>query len=130
MIENSFIRPDLLGAVMSSSLIGLDSYVREASLTRPADYRLAFRELGLSIGLEAAQRLKVLLQQNPDVFNKDGPEQSYLERLAQYFPLRKEINSFWLERENRDSAGWTAHRNINMVMLASGLAPEGYISLK
>ena len=54
---------------------------------------------------------------------------SHLESLMQYVPLCEAINSFWLEPKNRESASWMAHRNINMVMLATSLAPEGYISL-
>ena len=70
VIAENFIKPELLETVAASSLIGLDSYVREASLKLPADYRLAFRELGLSIGLAGAERLKGLLEQYPGVFKK------------------------------------------------------------
>ena len=96
----------------------------------PADHRLAFRELGLSIGLQALERLKGLLEQYPGVFKKYGFAQSHLESLMQYVPLSEMINAFWLERKNRESAAWMAHRNINMVMLATSLAPDGYISLQ
>ena len=130
IIENSFTKPDLLEDVAASSLIGLDSYVRGTSLSLPADYRLAFRELGLSIGLEAVQRLKDLLEQNTDVFKKYRSARPHLEMLTQYVPLREAINAFWLERKNRESSAWKAHRNINMVMLATSLSPEGYISLQ
>jgi len=130
VIEDNFIQPDLLEAVAVSSLIGLDAYVRETSLKLPADRRLAFRELGLSIGLEAAQRLRGLLEQHAGFFKKYKTVQSNLESLTQYVPLRETINSFWLERKNRESAAWMAHRNINMVMLATSLAPDGYISLR
>lgn len=130
VIEDNFLQADLLETVAASSLIGIDAYVREASLTLPADRRLAFRELGLSIGLEAVQRLKGLLEQYPDVFKKYRPVQSHMERLLQYVPLREAINSFWIERKNRESATWMAHRNINTVMLATSLAPGGYISLQ
>jgi hypothetical protein len=133
LIADNFIKPDLLETVVASSLIGLDSYVREASLKLPADYRLAFRELGLSIGLAGAQRLKGLLEQYTGVFKKHWSVQSplaHLEILMQHVPLRETINSFWLKPKNRESAAWMAHRNINMVMLATALAPEGYISLQ
>jgi hypothetical protein len=129
IIAGNFTKPELLEVVAASALTGLDSYVRESSLNLPADYRLAFRELGLSIGLEAAQRLKDLLEQYPNVFRKFVSMQSLLEGLMQYVPLREKINAFWLERKNRESAVWMAHRDINMVMLATSLAPQGYISL-
>jgi hypothetical protein len=131
VIAENFIKPDLLETVAASCLIGLDSYVKEASLKLPADYRLAFRELGLSIGLAGAERLKGLLEQYPDVFRKYRSVQSslaHLEGLMQYVSLRETINSFWLKPKNRGSASWMAHRNINMVMLATSLSPEGYIS--
>jgi len=130
IVADNFIKPDLLETVTASCLIGLDSYVREASLKLPANYRLAFRELGLSIGLQALERLKGLLEQYAGVFKKHRSVQSHLERLMQYVPLREAINSFWLERKNRETEAWMAHSNINMVMLATSLAPEGYISLQ
>src|SRR3990172_11245888 len=44
----------LLEVLLDSSMIGLQSYARGRSpLKLPADYRRAFRELGLSIGLHA-----------------------------------------------------------------------------
>ena len=70
-----------------------------------------------------------MLDQNADVFKNYRSVKSYLERLIQYLPLREAINSFWLKSKNRESAAWVAHRTINMVMLATSLAPEGYISL-
>jgi len=130
VLEDSFTQPDLLETVVASSLMGLDSFVRRVSLSTSADYRLAFRELGLSIGLEAAQRLKGHLEQNSGVFKKYESARSDMEMLKQYFPLREAINAFWLKRENRESAAWQAHRNINMVMLAASLSPDGYISLQ
>ena len=132
VIADNFIKPDLLETVVVSSLIGLDSYAGGTSLKLPADYRLAFRELGLSIGLAGAQRLKGLLEQYPGVFKKREFVQSplaHLESLMQYVPIREKINSFWLNPKNRQSATWMAHRNINMVMLATSLAPEGHILL-
>jgi len=129
IVADNFTKPDLLETVAASALIGLDSYVSEASLKLPADYRLAFRELGLSIGLQALERLKGLLEQYTGVFKKYRSAQSHLERLMQYVPLREAINAFWLERKNRESAAWMAHRNINMVMLATSLSPDGYIAL-
>jgi len=73
-----------------------------------------------------------LLEQYPGVFKKREFVQSplaHLESLMQYVPIREKINSFWLNPKNRQSATWMAHRNINMVMLATSLAPEGHILL-
>jgi len=130
IIKKNFIQPELLETVAASSLIGLESYVREASLKLPSAYRLAFRELGLSIGLQALEKLKQILEQYPDVFSQYRSGRSNLGRLLKYVSLSEAINSFWLEPANRESASWKAHRNINMVMLATSLDPEGYISLE
>jgi len=130
VIAKNFIKPELLETVAASCLIGLGSYVRTDPLELPADYRLAFRELGLSIGLEAVQGLRRLLDQYPDVFNNYRSLRSHLTGLMQYVSLREAINAFWLKPKNRESSAWMAHRTINMVMLATSLAPEGYISLQ
>jgi hypothetical protein len=45
-----------------------------------------------------------------------------------YVRLSEMINAFWLESENKKSDSWTDHRNINMVMLATSLSPDGYLS--
>jgi hypothetical protein len=33
-----------------------------------------------------------------------------------------------LENKNQESGSWTDHRGINMVMLATSLSPDGYLS--
>ncbi len=76
-----------------------------------AQYRLAFRELGLSLGLKAVQNL-----QN-DVSSA----------FAAYLPLADEIISFWSKKENRQNQTWIEHEDINTVSLATALAPEGYL---
>jgi hypothetical protein len=40
-----------------------------------------------------------------------------------------EIEGFWLEGRNRESETWREHRDINMVMLATSLAPDGFLSI-
>jgi len=44
-----------------------------------------------------------------------------------YTPLSEIIEKFWLERKNREASSWIQHRDINMVMLATSLAPDGYL---
>ncbi|MFZ5996911.1 MAG: hypothetical protein ACOYW7_05430 [Nitrospirota bacterium] len=130
---DDFAQSDLLAVklenVLDDSLAGLEYYARTAPLKLPAEYRLAFRELGLSIGLHAVERMQGLIEQNRDVFNKKLPLHACLERLKRYTPLNEAIETFWLERTNRESSSWMTHRNINMVMLATSLAPDGYLSV-
>lgn len=126
--NGDFEQTDLLETVLDSSLIGLKSYMRGNSLKLPVHYRLAFRELGLSIGLKAVKKLKSLIEQNLGVFKK-YPLHSRIESLMRYTPFSEIIETFWLERTNREAGTWKAHRDINMVTLATSLAPDGYLTL-
>jgi hypothetical protein len=129
MIEG-FDQAELLDALLDASLVGLQSYASEReSLMLPADYRLAFRELGLSIGLRALEKLLGLIKQTPRDFKMKQRLHSRTESLMQYMPLRDVIETFWLEPANRQASSWREHRDINMVMLATSLAPDGYLTL-
>jgi hypothetical protein len=120
---------DLLDALLNACRMGLQSFERGNELTLPADYRLAFRELGLSIGLHAAEKLRELIEQTPRDFKMRNRLQSRMEDMMRYAPLAGVIETFWLAPANRQGEGWTGHRDINRVMLATSLAPDGYLSL-
>ena len=47
----------------------------------------------------------------------------------QFLPLRDKIETFWRDPDNRRSDTWTEHRDINEVMLATSLVPDGYLML-
>lgn len=40
------------------------------------------------------------------------------------------LEAFWLDPAQRREAGWIAHQDINAVMLATSLVPEGYLDLR
>jgi hypothetical protein len=124
ILAGSFIRPGLLGSVLEDSLRSLDYFESRSPLSLPADYRLAFRELGLSVGLQAIEKLPGLIKQRPEVFAKLT---GTIQRFSRYVPMSERINAFWLEGKNRQAATWAEHLNINMVMLATSLLPEGYL---
>ena len=50
-----------------------------------------------------------------------------LDELARYLPLRAQIQAFWLQPEHRQVDTWLEHANINDVMLATCLRPEGLL---
>ncbi len=52
-VKGDFKVPGLLAVLLEASKHGLDAFVGHNSLYDPAEYRLAFRELGLAIGLKA-----------------------------------------------------------------------------
>jgi hypothetical protein len=122
-----FLQPGLLGPVLDDSVSGLNYFVANSSLNLPARARLAFRELGLSIGLQAIGRLQALFEQKPDVFTDKARVQSLIRRLSQHAGMSDIINTFWFDKKNRSSGAWTDHLNINMVTLATSLFPDGYL---
>ena len=120
---------DLLETLLESSLIGLESFVKENSLGLPVSYRLAFRELGLSIGLRAVETIRELIEQESTPLRNRDSLHSRLEILGRYAGLRKIVEKFWLEGANRKARSYTAHHDINEVMLATSLSPDGFLDL-
>jgi hypothetical protein len=119
--------PGLLYDMLDAAVIGLSIFTRDNSLHIPAAQRLAFRELGLSIGLQAIPRIESLVSSRPDFFSNKSRLDLLLEALKHYLPLQEQIEQFWLEARNREVPSWNAHADINMVMLAASLAPEGFL---
>jgi len=124
-----FEETDLLETLLHFSLQGLETCARENSLKLPANHRLAFRELGLSVGLQAIVRLQRLIDRNRGLFNGMHLLHSRIETLMRYTTLSEIIEKFWLDQANQEAVSWTEHRDINMVMLATSLAPDGYLTL-
>jgi hypothetical protein len=129
IVSKNFEKPELLEILLEDSLIAQDAYARTNTLKLPADYRLAFRELGLLIGFRAVEKLQRLIEENPAIFNQQHIHHSQLEALMRYAPWAKTIETFWLEPRNRKTNTWTEHCDINMVMLATSLAPDGYLAV-
>ena len=129
IVSEGVEQAELLAILLDASLMGLQAYERGHAWTLPADHRLAFRELGLSIGLHAGEKLAGLIRQTPSDFKMKNRLHSRAESLMGVAPLRDIIETFWLAPANRQASSWTGHRDINMVMLATSLAPDGYLSL-
>lgn len=129
MIQSGFKYEGLLEIVMDSAAIGLESFVINNQLEYPAEYRLAFRELGLSIGLSAVENLQRMICGNQGVFNNESRLQKLAGDLMEFLPLRKTIEQFWLDDRNRQASTWIEHREINMVMLATSLAPDQFLMI-
>jgi hypothetical protein len=128
-VIQGFEENDWLASLLESSLRGLGHFARGSLLMSPADYRLAFRELGLSIGLRAVQRMQALVGSHPALFGKGHPVHTKLKSLARYLPLCEGIEKFWLDPASRENDTWRVHREINMVMLATSLAPDGFLTV-
>ncbi|HEX2769813.1 MAG TPA: hypothetical protein VHN12_11095, partial [Geobacteraceae bacterium] len=81
MIKGGFGTPDLLDSVLDAALLGLESFAADNPLKYRARQRLAFRELGLAIGLKGVGKVQGCIAENPDLFGREGPLQRKVEAL-------------------------------------------------
>ena len=102
----------MLEKLLIASVQSLQAFVQhDKSLSYPAEYRLAFRELGMATGLEAIRKMDTKLS----------------EPFSRFLPLGEEIIAFWSDEEHQKNSTWQEHEDINTVMLATALAPDGYL---
>jgi hypothetical protein len=99
--------PLLADRVVSAAERGLRAFVRGAEVFEHVQARLAFRELGLVIGLRAWE--------GRDPF-------------VRHQPLAERIESAWLDPVAQRTPGWEGHLDINQVMLAAALVPEACLA--
>jgi hypothetical protein len=111
---------ELLARIVEAAGVGLAAHAGGQPLAAPASRRLAFRELGLAIGLHALERMLALPVRPQRV-------RARLADLARYLPLAGSIDDFWCAAGNRQGPTWRAHGDINAVMLATSVAPGGYL---
>ncbi|HEY5949359.1 MAG TPA: hypothetical protein VIV40_27885 [Kofleriaceae bacterium] len=105
-LHHSNVDRELVEVMIVAARIGLQQYAMQRQ--RPAEQRLGFRELGLAIGLAAAESLP-------------GTE------LRDFRSLRAQIEEFWIEPTHRTNRTWREHEDINDVMLATALVPAGFL---
>jgi hypothetical protein len=117
----------LLESILNAAAPGVREFANGDTLRMPPEYRLAFRELGLSIGLAGTHNLAMLIEGNPGVFAGAGHLKENVRALASFTPLGNAIIEFWMDERSQTAVTWTAHREINMVMLATSLAPGGFL---
>lgn len=113
--------PQLPWQVLEDADRGLASFARSAALGEPAAHRLAFRELGLAIGLQTP----------PLVEPSAAPAERrrLIDRVSRYRKLGLSIERFWTDPRNRTTETWRDHQDINDVMLATSLLPGGLLIL-
>ena len=121
----AFAEGDLLEALLVAALQGLAHYARQDDLRQPASRRLAFRELGLAIGLSAVELMETGTEHRQ--FSRGVEVHERIQALAPYVELGSEIQAFWLDPEHRETRTWSEHRDINDVMLATSLVPAGFL---
>jgi len=119
--------PDILPSLARAAAESVAYYAAHAGTSKPADYRLAFRELGLSIGLHGVPIVKRALSELagslPDSVRNSV---TLLERHA---ALAATIESFWCDPGNQRGYTWKDHEDINTVMLATSLLPDEFLAI-
>jgi hypothetical protein len=118
-----------LETLLSNIEYSLQVFVTQNQLNLSAEYRLAFRELGLAIGLHAISRMQKCIEQHPEHFTNAKQLLALLEKLSCFHHIHEFIESFWLEPGNQSIRTWKEHADINNVMLATSLASDGYLQL-
>jgi hypothetical protein len=106
---------------------GVLDLARSGLLRQPAAERLAFRELGLSIGLHAAALLARRFEASVPDATVARRLRDALEALRPWLPLSLTIESFWSQPASQAAASWREHLDINAVMLATSRMPAAYL---
>ncbi len=127
--RGAFRDTSLLETVLESAVDGLRSLATDTPLKYRAALRLPFRELGLAIGLKAVSKLQGWVAQNLHRFGNESHLQRQVNGLTGYLPLADVIERFWQDGKNREATTWVEHRDINMVMLATSLAPGEFLTV-
>jgi hypothetical protein len=118
-----------LEALLNDIEYSLQAFVAQNPLRLPAEYRLAFRELGLMIGLLAIGRMQNRIAQKPGNFSGAQQLITLLNDLKTFQHTHEFIGIFWMNPVHQATDNWKHHADINNVMLATTLAPDGYLQL-
>jgi hypothetical protein len=122
---NSHADVDLLEALLDGCSYGLTSFVRAGQLAKAVSYRLAFRELGLAIGLKAVSAIAHEITKFGGQFENPDDLRRSIKLLQRHESIGGEIIRDWLPHAEH----WRAHQDINEVMLATALIPDTFLSI-
>jgi hypothetical protein len=109
-LEGAHVDARLINRLLKASTNGSKKFSKQRQLQYPAEHCLAFRKLGLLIGLHAVERMK-----HPSA-----------KALKPFLPLAMHIEEFWLDPKHQGNKTWTDHLDINEVMLATSLDPDSW----
>ncbi len=118
----------LLEEVLQACRHGLAALLASRYLDRPTAHRLAFRELGLAIGLSALPIIAGTINDSSR-FGDSSLLRRIIESLLPYGSLGEHIIGVWLPQANHQDESWRAHEDINDVMLATALIPNMVLSV-
>jgi hypothetical protein len=115
----------LLTRVLHDAARSLDLVTTGRYLEGAAHERLPFRELGLSLGLAAVEHMEE--QRRTGSLPGGHQAAAAVQSLLPHLPRRHRIESFWEQPAHQTVGSWTEHEDINAVMLATSLLPDGYL---
>ena len=125
LVADGSLRLDsLLPRVLADALRSLEASSIEREVEEPAERRLAFRELGLAIGLRAIDSAETSIRDVPDRFGGDADAAWFLDhvdRIHRFRPLADRLEAAWLDPAAEASGRWNEHLDIDAVMLAASL---------
>lgn len=112
-LEKNRVLPDSVNpnSLLDDAFYGLENIRGHLNTSAPANYRLAFRECGLSLGLRVVDGYR-------DILTKYKLKPTMLDEALN---LAKSIEKFWSVEKNRDSPTYKDHLDINEISLASSL---------
>ena len=119
----------ILEALIQGCSHGLMLLLQRGYLNRPPSYRLAFRELGLAIGLRALPIIANAVDKNRNTFESRPALHQTINLLLQYQSLSEEIIALWLRYSEQQHESWKTHEDINEVMLATAIIPDTFLFL-
>ena len=128
-VEERFNDVRLLEELMDACRNGLMAFLAGRHLSRPASYRLAFRELGLAIGLRALPIIADAITKYGSGLGSWPALRRTVDLLLPYESFSEKIVSFWMPHAQHHDASWQAHQDINDVMLATALMPDMFLSV-
>jgi hypothetical protein len=119
----------LLAEILEACRAGLAGFLAGRYLNQPVLHRLAFRELGLAIGLKALPIISDAMKKDHARFESRTAVRRIVDLLSQYKSLSADIISVWLPHAQNPDQMWQSHQDINDVMLATALIPEMFLSV-
>jgi hypothetical protein len=126
---NGHADSDLLETLLDGCSYGLTSFVRALRLAKSVSNRLAFRELGLAIGLKAVSAIAHGMTERGSYFENRGDLRRALNLLQRHELIGDEIIGEWLPHAEQQDKSWRTHQDINEVMLTTALIPNTFLSI-
>ena len=113
LMERFSERTGLVGAAAPERYLWTDAFA-------VCNYLSLHEDGGDQVFLDRARRLVGQVHDVPGGYAENDARRGWPGRMD-------DRERTWIRPENRDFPAWTDHRNINDVMLATCLAPDGYL---